>query len=159
MGRRWVLQAALGVAVSFALAAQAHTTGTGLLVLTVSASTLQYRLTLVPAELPEAAARLLALAAEGDRASVERVTSELQRRVPARVCGEACRPGRATVETWRATDSRVTLDLTLSCPTAPSRLAIRDDWFDLFGEHYRTLPGSRRRRACTKPYSFPTHAR
>jgi hypothetical protein len=33
----------------------------------------------------------------------------------------------------------VTLDLTLSCPTAPGRLAIRDGWFDLFGEHYRTI--------------------
>ena len=26
-----------------------------------------------------------------------------------------------------------------ACPAPPARLAIRDDWFDLFGEHYRTI--------------------
>jgi hydrogenase/urease accessory protein HupE len=31
------------------------------------------------------------------------------------------------------------LELTIQCPAPPARLVIRDDWFDLFGEHYRTI--------------------
>src|SRR5262249_32111850 len=36
-------------------------------------------------------------------------------------------------------DGRVTVESALRCPTAPGQLVIRDDWSDLFGEHYRTI--------------------
>src|SRR5215472_15061256 len=138
MGHYRRLGVALIAALAFAATARAHTTGTGLLALTVSGSTLQYHLTLVPSELPEATARLLVLAANGDRASVERVADELHRRVQAGVGNHACRPGGARIHASRV-DSRVNLDLTLTCPSASGRLVIREDWFDLLGEHYRTI--------------------
>ena len=50
-----------------------------------------------------------------------------------------CRPGRALIQGSRLGDGRVTLELTIECPAPPARLVIRDDWFDLFGEHYRTI--------------------
>ncbi|HXJ82367.1 MAG TPA: HupE/UreJ family protein [Candidatus Methylomirabilis sp.] len=131
--------AALGVLVSLASAARAHTTGTGLLTVTVSGASVEYRLTLVLSELPEAPARMLALAAEGDQSSVERVADELKRRVTVRAADGPCRPGRAVIQGSRVGDSRVIVALTFSCSAPPSRLVIRDDWFDLFGEHYRTL--------------------
>jgi hypothetical protein len=130
---------ALGALVCLAPDARAHTTSTGLLALTVSGSTIQYRLTVVLSELPDAPARMLALATEGDRASVERVASELRQRVTIRAGDAPCRPGRAAIQGSRLGDARVILELTLACPATPSRLAIRDDWFALFGEHYRTI--------------------
>jgi len=117
----------------------AHTTSTGLATLTVSGPTLSYRLTILSDELPAEAARLLASAADGDRASVERVALELRRRVTVRAGDTPCRPGRALIQGSRLGDGRVTLELTIQCPAPPARLKIRDDWFDLFGEHYRTI--------------------
>jgi hydrogenase/urease accessory protein HupE len=117
----------------------AHTTGTGLATLAVSGSTLSYRLTVLPDELPAEAARLLASAADGEPASVERVALELRRRITVRAGDTPCRPGHATIQGSRLGDGRVTLELAIQCPAPPARLKIRDDWFDLFGEHYRTI--------------------
>jgi hydrogenase/urease accessory protein HupE len=117
----------------------AHTTSTGLATLAVSGSTLSYRLTILPDELPAEAARLLASAADGHPASVEQVALELRRRITVRAGDTPCRPGRAMIQGSRLGDGRVTLELTIQCPATPGRFAIRDDWFDLFGEHYRTI--------------------
>jgi len=119
--------------------AAAHTTNTGLASINVSGSTLIYRLTILPSELPAEPARLLSSAADGDPASVERVALELRRHVTARADLTPCRPGRARIQGSRLGDGRVTLELTLECPAPPGRLVIRDDWFELFGEHYRTI--------------------
>jgi hydrogenase/urease accessory protein HupE len=116
-----------------------HTTSTGLATLTVSGSTLSYRLTVLPGELPAEPARLLASAADGDPAAVERVALELRRRITVRSGDLPCRPGRAQIQGSRLGDGRVTLDLTIECPAPPVRFTIRDDWFELFGEHYRTI--------------------
>ena len=56
----------------------AHTTSTGLATLTVTGSTLTYRLTLILSALPEEPARLLTAAADGDAGSVERVAALLR---------------------------------------------------------------------------------
>jgi hypothetical protein len=119
--------------------AAAHTTNTGLASINVSGSTLSYRLTILPSELPAELARLLSSAADGDPASVERVALELRRRVTARAGLTPCRPGPALIQGSRLGDGRVTLELTIACPAQPARLAVRDDWFELFGEHYRTI--------------------
>ena len=119
--------------------AGAHTTSTGLATLNLAGSTVSYRLTVVPGELPPEPARLLASAADGDPAAVERVASELRRRIIVRSGDVSCRPGRAQIQGSRLGDGRVTLELTLECPAPPARLTIRDEWFQLFGEHYRTI--------------------
>jgi hydrogenase/urease accessory protein HupE len=120
-------------------AAPAHTTSTGLAILVVSGSTLSYRLTILPNELPAEAAHVLTAAADGDPASAERVALELRRRVTTRAGLTPCRPGRAQIQGSRLGDGRITLQLTIACPTPLARLIIRDDWFELFGEHYRTV--------------------
>jgi hydrogenase/urease accessory protein HupE len=121
------------------LQAGAHTTSTGLATLNVSGSTVTYRLTVVPGELPPEPARLLTSAADRDAAAVERVASELRRRIILRSGDVPCRPGRAQIQGSRLGDGRVTLELTLECPAPPVQLRIRDEWFELFGEHYRTI--------------------
>jgi hydrogenase/urease accessory protein HupE len=117
----------------------AHSTSTGLATLSVSGSTVSYRLTVLPNELAADVARLLASAADGDPASAERVALELRRRITVRAGDAACRPGRAVIQGSRLGDGRVTLELIIECPAPPARLAIRDDWSDVFGEHYRTV--------------------
>lgn len=133
---------ALGLAMLLTACAggvEAHTTATGLAIVTVADATVTYRLTLVLAELPEAPARLLASAADGDRASAERVGEALRARVGVGAGGVACRPGRASIQGSRLGDGRATLEATFRCPAAAARLTLRDDWSDLFGKHYRTL--------------------
>lgn len=117
----------------------AHTISTGLATITVSGTTLGYRLTLLLGELPAEAAGLLAAAADRDETSVARVADELRRRVTLRAGEEPCRAGRALIQGSRLGDGRVTLELHLECPATPARLVIRDDWADVFGEHYRTI--------------------
>src|SRR5260221_8698394 len=63
----------------------AHVTATGLAVVTVDDSTVTYRLTVVPAELPEPAAQLLARAAAGDRSQAERLAEAVRHAVTLRV--------------------------------------------------------------------------
>ena len=130
---------ALGLTVGEPRTAGGHTTATGIAEVTARGAELRYRLTLVLAELPPSAARDLAAAGDGDSAAVERVAAALRDKVQVKVDDAACRPGRALLRGSRLGDSRMTVDIEFHCPTAPGRLAIRDDWFDLFGEHYRTL--------------------
>jgi hydrogenase/urease accessory protein HupE len=117
----------------------AHTTSTGLATITVAGATVTYRLTILLGELPAEAAQMLASATDGDQASVERVALELRRRITVRAGDTQCFPGRALIQGSRLGDGRVTLESTIQCPAPPTRLGIRDDWFEVFGEHYRTI--------------------
>src|SRR5215468_11365426 len=117
----------------------AHTTSTGLATLTVAGATLTYRLTLVLSELPDAPAQLFAAAVLGDASSAERVAALLHQSIHVRADDHPCRAGRASLQSSRLGDTRLTLELSLHCPEAPVQLSIRDDWGDVFGEHYRTL--------------------
>ena len=135
--------------------AGAHTTSTGLATLAVSGSTVTYRLTVLPNELPPEPARLLTDAADGEAASVERVAAELRRRISVRAGGAVCRPGRARIQGSRLGDGRVTLEVAIQCPAPPARLTIRDDWFDLFGEHYRTIARIERPGAAREAVFLP----
>jgi hydrogenase/urease accessory protein HupE len=136
---------ALAMSITLALvvgeqrAAGGHTTATGIAEVTARGAELRYRLTLVLAELPAPATRDLTAAGEGDAAAIERIATALREKVRVNVNGAACRPGRARLSESRLGDTRMMLDLEFRCPGAPGRLTIRDDWFDLFGEHYRTL--------------------
>jgi hypothetical protein len=132
-----LLAAALAVAHAPA-SARAHTTSTGLATLTVDGQTLTYRVLLVPIELPEDSRRLFLAAAEGDRASAEKVVAILRERVTIRAGERPCRPGRALVQGSGAGDARLSLELSLECP-ASGELRIRDDWADVFGGHHQTL--------------------
>ena len=122
-----------------ATAVLAHTTSTGLATLTVTGSALTYRLTLVLSELPDEPARLFTAAVAGDAGSAERMAALLRQSIQVRTGKRLCRPGRTTLQGSRLGDARITLALTLHCLDTPAQLVIRDDWFDVLGEHYRTL--------------------
>jgi HupE / UreJ protein len=135
---------ACGIALAFGLAsslvpARAHTTTKGLATLTVDGAALTWRLTLLPSELPADSARWLAGAGEGERDAVQRADHELRSRLSIRADGATCRPGRARFQGSGLGDGRVTFELELRCPAPPSRLVVRDDAFDVLGEHHRTL--------------------
>jgi hydrogenase/urease accessory protein HupE len=118
--------------------ARAHTTSTGLATLTVDGRTVTYRLLLVPGELPEESRRLFAAAAEGDRPSAEKVVAILRERLTIRAGEQPCRPGLARVQGSGVGEARLSLELSLDCPSA-DHLRIRDDWADVFGSHHQTL--------------------
>jgi hypothetical protein len=122
-----------------ATSVHAHTTSTGLARLTVDGAELTWRVTLVPSELPPEPARLLVAAGDGDRDAAQRAAAELRSRLTIRALDAACRPGRARFQGSRLGDGRVNFELELRCPAAPTRLAIRDDSFDVLGTHHRTL--------------------
>ena len=114
-----------------ATAVLAHTTSTGLATLTVTGSMLTYRLTLVLSELPDAPAQLFTAAVTGDASSVEPVAVLLRQSVQVRADDHLCRAGRATLQSSRLGEARVTLALTLHCPVPPAQLVIHDDWCDV----------------------------
>ncbi len=134
-----LLAAACVVAAGGRAPVGAHTTATGLADMAVKGATLTYRLTLVLAELPEEPARVFAASADGEAVAVERVVAALREKMSVRADGDACRAGRARLQGSRLADSRMTLEIAFHCPRPPGRLVLRDDWFDLFGGHYRTL--------------------
>jgi hydrogenase/urease accessory protein HupE len=119
--------------------AGAHVTSTGLARVSVEGGEVSYRLTLVLGELPDEPRRLLAAAAGGDARAAEQVAEELRRRAIVAIGGNACRPGRALIRGSGLGDGRVDLELALHCPSPGRRLAVRDGWPGLLGEHYRTL--------------------
>ena len=123
----------------------AHVTSTGLAVIEVDESAVTYRLTVIPAELPDDFARSLTAAADADPASIARVAAALRERVHIDAGATPCRPGRASIQGSNLADTRVTLELVLRCSAATTTVVIRDDWFDVFGPHYRTLARIERR--------------
>lgn len=133
-----LLAATCGVLLA-AATAHAHTTATGLATLRVEGATVRYQLALVSAEFPEDVARVLAAAAEGDPAALERAGPLLRDRVKLRAGNAPCAPGRLTLQGSRLGDSRLIVDLWFRCPTEPRQLTVRDDWADLLGSHYRTI--------------------
>ncbi len=133
---RWALVlAALGLTAP----AQAHVTATGLAEITAEDSALTYRLTVVLAELPEAAAQLLQQAASGDAVAAERVAQSLREHVLLRIAGEVCRPGRVLIQGVDIGEPKAVLTYGLHCPKPPGRIDVEEDWTGLFGSHYRTI--------------------
>src|SRR5262249_1054413 len=127
---------ALSLVIGVREPARGHTTATGIAVVTAQGVEVRYRLTVVLAEVPVSAAPGLAAASEGEAAAVERVVATLRQKVQVKVDDAPCRPGRALLSGSRLGDTRLALEIEFHCPRAPGQLAIRDDWFDLFGEHY-----------------------
>jgi hypothetical protein len=131
--------AVFALAVSWSCSAIAHVTSTGLATLTVDDGRLAYRLTVVASEVDEQGGRLLAAAADGDRAAAERVAGFLRDYARFSIAGEPCQPGRITMRGSTAGDGKVVLDMALSCPKSAGVLAIQDDWSKALGAHFQTV--------------------
>jgi len=119
--------------------AAAHVTATGLAEIAVDDTAITYRLTVVLAELPEAAAQMLRQATSGDRSAAERIAEALRNHVVLRVENEVCRPGRILIQGSDVGTPTAILVYNLRCDRAPGRLGIEEDWTELFGPHYRTI--------------------
>src|SRR2546425_9636011 len=83
-GREIILLLVSVLILRHATAVLAHTTSTGLAALTVTGSTLTYRLTLVLSDLPDEPARLFTAAVAGDAGSVERMAALLRQSIQVR---------------------------------------------------------------------------
>jgi HupE / UreJ protein len=127
------------LAVAWTVSAAAHVTSTGLATLDLDGEKLLYRLTVVATEVDDQGGRLLATAADGDRAAAERVAGFLRDYARFSIGGEACRPGRVAVRGSTAGDDKVFLEMALSCPKSTGTLAIRDDWPEVLGAHFQTV--------------------
>ena len=127
-------------------AAGAHVTATGLAVVAVNDREITYRLTIVPSELPQAAAQLLMRAMAGSRPDAERLAEAMRQAVVVRVDGAPCRSGRIAIQDGGA-GLKALLEYTLHCPAVPGRLELEEDWAGLFGAHYVTIATIRGPRA------------
>ena len=127
------------LAVAWTFSAAAHVTSSGLATLDVDGDKLAYRLTVVATEVDDQGGRLLATAADGDRAAAERVAGFLRDYARFSIAGEACQPGRIAVRGSTAGDDKVLLEMALSCPKSTGTLAIRDDWPEVLGAHFQTV--------------------
>src|SRR4029450_11148222 len=116
---KWAI-AIFALAMSWACSAIAHITSTGLATLTVDDGRLAYRLPVGASEVDEQGGRpragerggrLLAAAADGDRAAAERVAGFLRDYARFSIAGEACQPGRITMRGSPAGDGKVVLGL------------------------------------------------
>jgi hypothetical protein len=119
-------------------AAGAHVTATGLAIVETNGREVSYRLTVVPSELPEPAARRLTRAMAGSHADAERLAEAIRRAVAVGVDGALCRPGRIAIQDVGA-GLKALVEYGLYCPAAPGRLELEENWAELFGAHYMTI--------------------
>jgi hypothetical protein len=118
--------------------AGAHVTATGLAIVETDGREVSYRLTVVPSELPEAAAQLLTRAMAGSRPDAERLAEAIRRAVVVRVDGTPCRSGRIAIRDVGASLQGL-IEYELHCRAAAGRLELGENWADLFGAHYLTI--------------------
>ena len=135
---RWALGLLL-LAMSWVTSAVAHVTSTGLATLEVDGGKLVYRLTVVTTEVDDQGGRLLAEAADGDRAAAERVAGFLRDYARFSMAGEPCQPGRIAIRGSSAGEGKVALEMALACPKWAGTLAIQDDWPEVLGAHFQTV--------------------
>jgi len=119
--------------------AAAHVTSTGLASLDVDGGKLLYRITVITSEIDDPGGRLLAEAADGERAAAERVAGFLRDYARFSIAGEACQPGRIAIRGSSAGEGKIVLEMALSCPRSSGVLAIHDEWPEVLGAHFQTV--------------------
>jgi HupE / UreJ protein len=148
------LVAALALVVAFCGSALSHVTSTGLAIVDVDDGKLTYRLTLVAVELAPEVGRTLLAAAEGSTAAAEQMAQAMRAHARFSVDGEACAPGRITIRGSTVGDTKVVLEMVLSCRKATGALAIQDDWQKILGEHFQTVMSLRRPGQPSAEFAF-----
>jgi len=133
------LVAVLALVLACIAPAAAHVTSTGLAVVEVNDGKLSYRLTVVAAELDPDIGRILLDATEGNGDAAQQIARAARNHARFSIAGEPCVPGRITIRGSAAGDTKVVLEMALSCPKAAGTLAIRDDWQKVLGEHFQTV--------------------
>lgn len=124
---------------AFAAPVPAHVTGTGLATLQVDGRELQYRVSLGASDLPEAAAREILRAADGERDSAERVAQWLRDGIHIDGADGACRSGRVRLQRSAAGGDRIVLQIDFACASPPAAVTLVAAMPRAFGEHWRTI--------------------
>jgi HupE / UreJ protein len=140
--RRLLGQGALGVLlVAAAVAgAWAHAGGsTGYAAITVSRSTVRYRLTLPTATLPSELAEALRLEQTGSASSREKLLDLLRRHLVLQADGVRCEPGPGLVVPSSFDATSFTMQVDFACGSPVRELMVQDDVFDVLGPDHHTL--------------------
>ena len=136
-------QGRLGLGVlllAVAATAWAHTGGsTGYASVTVSRTTVRYRVTLPTSALPSDLAEALRLAQNGSRPAREKLLDLLRTRITLRVEGVRCEPGPGEVLSSAFDAPSFTMQVDFACGAMVRNLAVRDDVFDVLGPDHHTL--------------------
>jgi len=117
-----------------------HVAGnTGYAVITISRSTVRYRLTLPAAALPPELAEALRLAQSGLPQSTDQLLDLVRRHIVLRADDTRCEPGPGQLLP-QAPDARsIGVQVDFACGAPVRRLAITDNLFDVLGQDYHTL--------------------
>ena len=133
----WLCASVLALA---AAAALAHVGGsTGYASITVSQSTVRYRLTLPTSTLRSAMAEQLLLAQLGDKPNKEKLLDVIRQNIVLRAGHTTCEPGPGVVEPSAFDATSVTMMVDFACGAPVRDLAIRDNIFDVLGRDHHTL--------------------
>lgn len=130
----------LGLLLLAAASAWAHTGGTtGYASVTVTRSTVRYRVTLPASALPSDLAETLRRAQAGSRADRETLLDMLRTRITLRAGATRCEPGPGEILPFTLDDPTFTMQVDFACGAAVRELAVRDDIFDVLGPGHHTL--------------------
>jgi hypothetical protein len=130
----------LGLLLLAAPSAWAHTGGTtGYASVTVSRSTVRYRVTLPTSALPSDLAETLRRAQAGSRADRESLLGVLRARITLRAGATRCEPGPGEVSPSTPDDPTFTIQVDFACGATVRELVVRDDIFDVLGPGHHTL--------------------
>ena len=140
MSPRW---GATGLGILLLMAgatAGAHSGGTtGYASVTISRTTVRYRVTLPTSALPSDLAETLRRAQEGGRPDREKLLDLLRTRIALRAGATRCEPGPGEVEAAAFDAPSVTMQVDFACGAMVRELTVRDDVFDVLGPNHHTL--------------------
>lgn len=121
-------------------AAWAHAGGsTGYASITVSRTTVRYRLTLPTATLPSELAEALRLEQRGSAPSREKLLDVLRTRIVLQADGVRCEPGPGQVLPSSFDATSFTMLVDFACGGLVRELTVQDDIFDVLGLDHHTL--------------------
>ena len=123
-----------------AAAARAHVGGsTGYAAITVSRSTVRYKLSLPTAALPSDLAEALRLSQTGSEQNRDKLLDVLRRHIVLQANGTRCEPGPGQVAPSAFDATSFTMHLDFACGSAVRDLVVQDDIFDVLGPDHHTL--------------------
>jgi HupE/UreJ protein len=123
-----------------AVAAWAHVGGTtGYASITISRSTVRYRLTLPTSVLPSDLAEALRVTQTGSQQNREKLLDLLRTEIVLRANGIRCEPGPGQVLPSTFDAPSVTMLVDFACGTVVRELVVQDNIFDVLGPDHHTL--------------------
>jgi hypothetical protein len=123
-----------------AAAARAHVGGsTGYAAITVSRSTVRYKLSLPTTALPSDLAEALRLFQTGSEQNRDKLLDVLRRHIVLRSNGTRCEPGPGQVAPSAFDATTFTMHLDFACGSAVRDLVVQDNIFDVLGPDHHTL--------------------